>query len=83
MTSKALKALTNRDNEIMVISKTLADEIRKLKGELNTSYTDVLSAALELLKHSVNREITFREPRTGKESSLRIVPKNDTRNEQR
>lgn len=73
MTSKTVRALKEKDAEVMIVSKELADQIRELKDKLKTSSLDVVSAALELLKNSVNKEIVIRDPATGKEITIRAL----------
>jgi len=70
MTSKTAQAIKNGEAEVMVVNKALAKDIRKLGEELNTSSLDVVSAALELLRQSLHKEVVIREPKTGKETRI-------------
>lgn len=75
MTSKSLKALRQKEVEVMLVSKDLANEIKDLKTRLNTSSLDVVCAAIELLKQSLNKEVVLREPESGKESTITALSK--------
>ncbi len=70
MTSRSIRAIKNKEVEVMLVNKELAQEIREIKKKLNTSSLDVVSAAIELLRQSLNKEILIREPKTGKESKI-------------
>jgi len=70
MTSQSIKALKNKEVEVMLVNKKLANDVKELQNKLNTSASDVVSAAIELLKRSINKEVVIREPKTGKESTI-------------
>lgn len=45
----------------MVVNDELVNEIKNLSKKLDTSATDVISAAIELLKMSVDKELIIAE----------------------
>lgn len=75
MTSKSLRAIKNKDVEVMLVSKDIAKEIKDLKEKLNTTSLDVICSAIELLRQSLNKEVVLREPESGKESKITALSK--------
>lgn len=55
------KLLRRRNTKLMVVTDDIAEQIREISKDLDTSSIDVLASALELLKLSLNKEIIIKE----------------------
>lgn len=54
--------IKNKNAKIMIVSEEFATEVESLSRKMKTNPKDVISAAVELLKLSLSREVILRKP---------------------
>lgn len=65
MSHNLLNFFRKKNKKILLIDKTLAEEIEQLSEELKTNSRDIILAAIEMLKISIGRKVTFSKPGSG------------------
>lgn len=66
--------LKQKNSEVMLVDKSLANTIKNISNTLNTSTTDTLCAAMKLLELSINNDIVLKED-DGRERVIKALSK--------